>query len=110
MNLPTNQSTLLIREYPIRTGVMRIHQIKLKLTALNHSANSLLILPRIELEFHFYQKCTLPIKLKNLLKYKEFKGKKIFISLFFLINVTINLDYEKKKMKNKRFELPTPFV
>ena len=58
------------REYPIRTDVIITNQIKLKLTALNHSANSLLILPRIELEFHFYQKCTLPIKLKNLLKYK----------------------------------------
>ena len=60
------------REYPIRTDVIITNQIKLKLTALNHSANSLLILPRIELEFHFYQKCTLPIKLKNLLKYKYF--------------------------------------
>ena len=60
------------REYPIRTDVIITNQIKLKLTALNHSANSLLILPRTELEFHFYQKCTLPIKLKNLLKYKYF--------------------------------------
>lgn len=25
-----------------------------------------LILPRFELEYHFYQKCVLPIKLKNL--------------------------------------------
>ena len=49
------------REYPIRTDVIITNQIKLKLTALNHSANSLLILPRIELEFHFYQKCTLPL-------------------------------------------------
>ena len=26
-----------------------------------------LILPRFELEYHFYQKCVLPIKLKNLI-------------------------------------------
>jgi hypothetical protein len=29
------------REYPIRTDVMNNHLIKLKFTALNHSANSL---------------------------------------------------------------------
>lgn len=55
------------REYPIWTDVVKYNLIKLKLTALNHSANSLsgLILLRFELKFHSYQKCTLPIKLKN---------------------------------------------
>lgn len=38
---------------------------KFKLTTLNLSVNSLLILSRLELEYHSYQECALPVKLKN---------------------------------------------
>ena len=41
-----NYTLILDREYPIRTDVAIKNLVKLKLTALNHSANSLFMYPK----------------------------------------------------------------
>lgn len=54
------------REYPIRTDVTFDKSNKTQAYHLRPLGQFSLILSRLELEYHSYQKCTLPVKLKNL--------------------------------------------
>ena len=57
----------IIQEISDSNGCDLLNQVSFKLTAIDHSANPLyMILQRLELRTHPYQKYALPIKLKNL--------------------------------------------
>ena len=79
-----NLSTYLIRYSnridSIRTGVMRIHKIQLKIIDLNQQANYILILSRIEIDFNIYK-----IKFSILLKYILYNYNKYVFILYVLI-------------------------
>ena len=61
-----NYTLIYFREYPIWTDVAGIQPNKAQIYRLKPLGQfSFLILLRLELKYHSYQKCTLPVKLKN---------------------------------------------